>query len=166
MVPALRVLTLFGAARAVGLLSGSIYNAIGRPSVSFYMGAVKLAVILALIYPATRYYGIVGAALAVAIPQVVGDIIGLFIIQQQIGLPVTQILAVLLRILGACAAMATVVIGLRSLLTEVGPVSLMALVLSGVITYGLLRISEMRSLYAEVAGRRRAPAATPQAASA
>lgn len=165
MVPALRVLTLFGAARSVGLLGGSVYNAIGRPQVSFYMSAVKLAVVLVALYPATKTYGLVGAAAAVAVPQVVGDVIGFFIIQRQIQLPVTQIFAVLGRILAACAVMAAVVLGLRSMMTTVGAPQLIGLVAAGMISYAVLRLNEMRALFTEVRGRRR-PSAAPVAAPA
>jgi O-antigen/teichoic acid export membrane protein len=158
------VLTLFGAARSVGLLSGSVYNAIGRPNVSFYMAAIKLAVILILIYPATKFYGTVGAAVAVAVPQVVGDTIGFFIVQQQIALPVSAIFGVIGRIVGASAVMAAVVIGIRSVMGQVGVAQLLFLVLSGAATYGLLRLNEMRNIYTEFSGRRRSP--TPAVAPA
>jgi O-antigen/teichoic acid export membrane protein len=154
MVDALRILTLFGAARAVGVLGGSVYNAVGRPSVSFYMSTIKLAVILVLIYPAAKQFGLVGAALAVAIPQVVGDAIGLFIVQSQIGLPVGQIALALFKIVAASAVMGAVVVAGRSVLGPVGLPQLLMLVSVGIATYALLRVQEIRSLYAEVIGHR------------
>ena len=159
---ALRILAVFGAARSVGMLGGYLYNAIGKPNISFYMSAIKLAVILAIIYPLTARYGLVGAALAVAVPQVVGDSIGLVILRQQTGLALASTLGVLGRVIAASAVMMAVVAGGLWLLSPLAPWSLLVLVLVGAVTYGGLRTGEIRALYGELRQVKR-PAAPPAA---
>ncbi len=147
---ALRILALFGAARAIGMLSGYLYNAIGKPNISFYMSGIKLAVILAIIYPLTARYGLEGAATAVAVPQVVGDAIGLLIVEGQVGLALSSILAVLARVLACCAVMVAVLLAGAHLLAPIGPLDLVLLILAAIVVYGALSAREMRRLYDEV----------------
>ena len=69
MVPALNVLLIFGLTRPLISVSSALFDAVGRPQVATYMNAMKLAVLLILLWPLTRAYGIVGTALAVVIAQ-------------------------------------------------------------------------------------------------
>lgn len=151
---ALRILALFGAARAIGMLSGYLYNAIGKPSISFYMSATKLAVILAIIYPMTSRFGLEGAATAVAVPQVVGDAIGLLIVRGAIGLPLSAMLGILGRVIACCAVMVAVLVGGLRLLAPIGPLDLTALILAGIAVYGALSVREMLALLGEIKGAR------------
>lgn len=149
MVPALQILAFFGAARAIGVVGGSLYNAIGKPKISFYLSAVKLVAILAVIVPLIRAYGIAGAAVAVTVPQVLGDAFGLLMIQKQIDLRVRTIVPVLVRIGVACAVMTGVLVLARWLLRPVGVLDLMFLVGTGAGAYLLLSLKDARSLYVE-----------------
>ena len=69
MVPALNVLLIFGLTRPLISVISALFDAVGRPQVATYMNAIKLAVLLALLWPLTRAYGIVGTAYAVVIAQ-------------------------------------------------------------------------------------------------
>ncbi len=151
---ALRILALFGAARAIGMLGGYLYNAIGKPNISFYMSGIKLAVILTIIYPLTARYGLEGAAMAVAVPQVIGDAIGLLIVEGQVGLALSSILFVLGRVMACCAVMVGVLLGGVWLLAPIGPGDLAMLILAAMAVYGALNVGEMRGLYAEVQAAR------------
>jgi lipopolysaccharide exporter len=161
-VNALRILALFGAARAVGMLGGYLYNAIGKPNISFYITATKLAVILAVIYPATATYGLEGAAYAAALPQVIGDTIALVIVRGEIGLSLGVIFRALGRVLAGCAVMVAAVLGLRLALEPIGPADLALLVGAGALVYGLVSLPEMKSLYGLVM-RRSSEASAPPA---
>jgi O-antigen/teichoic acid export membrane protein len=148
-VTSLRILALFGAARAIGMLGGYLYNALGKPRISFYLSAVKLAVILVLIYPATIRYGVVGAALAVSIPQIIGDAIGLVVVQREIALRPAEITRVLGRIAFASLVMAAVLVAARWLLSPIGPWDLAGLIALGGLSYGLVSLGEIRRLYSD-----------------
>jgi PST family polysaccharide transporter/lipopolysaccharide exporter len=163
---ALRILALFGAARAIGMLSGYLYNAIGRPNISFYMSGIKLGVILVIIYPLTLHYGLEGAAAAVAVPQVVGDAIGLLIVEGQVGLALSSILRVLGRVLACCAVMVGVLLAGVRALAPIGPLDLTLLILAGIAIYGALSAREMRRLYAEVQQARAMKVSAPGPAAA
>ena len=97
-----------------------------------------------------------------AVPQVVGDTIGLVILRQQTGLALASTLGVLGRVIAASAVMMAVVAGGLWLLSPLAPWSLLVLVLVGAVTYGGLRIGEIRALYGELRQVKR-PAAPPAA---
>jgi O-antigen/teichoic acid export membrane protein len=164
---ALRILALFGAARAIGMLGGYLYNAIGKPNISFYMSATKLAVILAIIYPMTARYGLEGAAAAVAIPQVIGDAIGLLFVRGQIGLPLSTMTLVIGRVVACCVVMMGVLLGAAHVLAPVGPLDLALIILAGMVVYAALMAREMLRLLAEikaVRAKKPAPDTAPPAA--
>lgn len=83
----LRVLAVFGCFRALWLLNGYLYNAIGKPQIDFSMSLARLVAMGVLLYPLTRAYGTVGAALATTIPMALQFVAGMFLSQRFIGAP-------------------------------------------------------------------------------
>jgi O-antigen/teichoic acid export membrane protein len=69
VIPPLRILIVFGVVRSLAATTGPIFKAVGKPNIIFYVTLGKLLVILAIIFPLTKNYGISGAALAVTIPM-------------------------------------------------------------------------------------------------
>ncbi len=69
-VAPLRVLIVFGVVRSLAATTGPLFKAVGRPDLMFRIVLVKLLVILALIIPLTRSFGLAGASLAVTVPMV------------------------------------------------------------------------------------------------
>ena len=69
VIEPLRILVIFGVVRSLAATTGPIFKAIGKPNIIFYVTLGKLLVILAIIFPLTITYGIVGAALAVTLPM-------------------------------------------------------------------------------------------------
>jgi O-antigen/teichoic acid export membrane protein len=149
MIGALQILSMLGAARAIGVVGGSMFNAIGKPNVSFYVTAAKLAVILAILYPLTKRFGLEGAALAVAVPQVIGDGLGLLIVQRHIGVSARESAGLLAQACAATAVMVLVVEAARRLAGPVGVTGLIGLIVLGAVVYGTLRFKEGRRLYEE-----------------
>lgn len=70
LIPALNVLLLFGLTRPLISVASALFDATGRPQVAVGINLIKLTVMLALIYPLTKAYGIVGTAWAVVIAQI------------------------------------------------------------------------------------------------
>jgi O-antigen/teichoic acid export membrane protein len=68
MVPAMRVLCIFGAVRSIQNTFGALFNGIGKPEINTKLGATQLLIMIALIYPLTIKWGILGTALATVIP--------------------------------------------------------------------------------------------------
>lgn len=72
----LQVLAAFGCFRALWMLNGYVYNAIGRPQIDFYLSSARLVGMAALLFPLARAFGIVGAAIAVTLPMAAQFIVG------------------------------------------------------------------------------------------
>jgi O-antigen/teichoic acid export membrane protein len=71
MIPTLRVLCLFGAVRAINGCWGSVYQAAGRPEALAKVTAIQVIVLITLVPPLTWQFGIVGAAVAATLANVV-----------------------------------------------------------------------------------------------
>jgi O-antigen/teichoic acid export membrane protein len=67
IVPAMRILCLFGILRAIVGVNGSLLLAIGRPDAVAIIGFIQVAVLAALIYPLARSFGLVGVCWAVVL---------------------------------------------------------------------------------------------------
>jgi len=61
-VPAMQILALKGLERALGASRGPLFMAVGKPGVATGLQIVKLTALVALIYPFTRLWGIVGTS--------------------------------------------------------------------------------------------------------
>jgi len=65
MVPAIQVLVLAGLVRSIAATTGPIFYGIGRPRIDTMWQVIRLIVLIALIYPFTLRWGILGASIAV-----------------------------------------------------------------------------------------------------
>jgi O-antigen/teichoic acid export membrane protein len=76
-IPAMRALALGGALRSIVATTGPVYMGTGNPRTMAKYQAVQLAILALLVFPLTRYWGIVGTALAVTLAAVIPS--GLFL---------------------------------------------------------------------------------------
>lgn len=67
MVPAMQVLSFAGLARAVISTTSPVFMAIKRPDIATKCQALRLALLVALLYPFTIKWGLLGASIAVLI---------------------------------------------------------------------------------------------------
>lgn len=67
MVPAMQVLALWGIIRSIGATTGPVFKAVKRPDLVTRIQFAKLVLLLALIYPFTAKWGILGASWAVVL---------------------------------------------------------------------------------------------------
>ena len=65
MVPAIQVLVLAGLIRSIAATTGPIFYGVGRPRIDTMWQVIRLIVLIALIYPFTMRWGILGASIAV-----------------------------------------------------------------------------------------------------
>ncbi len=65
MVPAMRILTLWGAIRSVGATTGPFFYAVGRPKILAKLQFWQLVLLVATIYPLTVRWGISGTSVSV-----------------------------------------------------------------------------------------------------
>jgi len=87
----LQILVVFGVVRSLAATTGPIFKAVGKPDIIFYVTLGKLLAILTIIFPLTKTYGIVGAALAVALPMLVEQLFLWKIVSNTIHAPVSDI---------------------------------------------------------------------------
>jgi len=69
MVPALQLLCIFGATRMLNATTGPVFQGIGRPGVSTIGSVFQLIIFASIIYPLTLKWGLIGASLAVIMPN-------------------------------------------------------------------------------------------------
>ncbi len=67
----LQVLGLYGLLRSVAVNMGSVFKAGGKPNWLTYIALGRLAVMGIFLYPATRYYGIIGVSVLSAVVSIV-----------------------------------------------------------------------------------------------
>ncbi len=87
----LRILCVFGAIRSLGATTGPIYNAVGKPKISFFLNFSRLILIILLIYPLSVRYGINGTAYSIVIPAVVLQFFSWNILKGVLGLRLIDI---------------------------------------------------------------------------
>jgi len=92
MVPAMQVLAIYGAIRSIGSLTGSLWQAYGKPQISTYFNMFKLILIAIFIYPFTVWWGILGTALAVVAASLVVHIFGYTVVAKTICCKVRDLL--------------------------------------------------------------------------
>lgn len=71
----LQILAVYGLLRALAVNMGSVFRAAGKPHWLTYIAVWRLAVMGIFLYPATRYYGIVGVSVLSSAVSVVDFII-------------------------------------------------------------------------------------------
>ena len=70
MVPAMKVLCIFGIAATMNGTMASILRGIGKPSIVTFGSGFQLVILCAIIYPLTVRWGILGTSLSVIIPSI------------------------------------------------------------------------------------------------
>lgn len=95
IVPAMRVLCVFGLIRALGGTTGPLFQGVGRPDIITKLNMGKLCIIALLIVPLTQKYGIVGTSITITIPMLLDQTFSWHICARIIGEKVGEILSVL-----------------------------------------------------------------------
>lgn len=116
----LRVLCAFSGFRALWLLNGYLYNAIGKPHIDFYMNLGRLLAMGILLYPLTVSFGVVGSAAAVALPMGAQFFAGLYLSTRTIGASAALTLPSLVAAAWQGLVIAAVLMSARFVLTA-GP---------------------------------------------
>ncbi len=78
IVPAMQILAVYGMVGAIGI-TGPLFMAIGKPEIRTKLQFIGLAIMAVLIYPFSKWWGIVGTSLAVTAYVIVAVTIGIFI---------------------------------------------------------------------------------------
>jgi lipopolysaccharide exporter len=154
---AMRVLAVFGFAVATSIPAGTAYKATGRAGVLFWLGSVRLVLLIcALALFADE--GIVAAAACQAGTAVVFEGAGFLVAKRLLGMPVRRMLAEALPAVAAAGAMAIPLLAINFLIEPAVP-ALIAGIVAGGATYALVlyRVDRESILYLRDRVRNRRP---------
>jgi O-antigen/teichoic acid export membrane protein len=84
MVPAMQVLALWGAIRALGATTGPVFQATGNPKILTKLQLLALTILFFLIFPFTVQWDILGTSLAVVSSTLIPNIAAVFIVSKTI----------------------------------------------------------------------------------
>jgi O-antigen/teichoic acid export membrane protein len=96
MVPAMQILAIFGVVRTIGVTAGPILFATKRPHINAFLQLIKLVMIIVMIYPLTRRYGITGTAIAVVAAGVLVQPFVIYVLVKALQLRYLEMLKILL----------------------------------------------------------------------
>jgi lipopolysaccharide exporter len=144
----LRILAVFGCCRALWMLNGYLYNAIGKPQIDFAVSLGRLIMMGALLLPLTTAYGAVGAAVAVTAPMVLQCIIGVYLSRRFIGASASLALKPLAQAIGQGAVLAAVLLGAKAILIVDPRISLIVLLAIGGAVSAAFNFRGLRTLLA------------------
>ncbi|MGH7799425.1 MAG: lipopolysaccharide biosynthesis protein [Thermodesulfobacteriota bacterium] len=145
MVPAMQVLCIFGVTRALNATTGSIFQAVGRPSIIAKVSFIQLIFLAAIIYPLVKMSNLVGVAWAVTLANLLCFVLAFREVLQIINESKTKIARAVFPSLLATVITICVIYLFRAL--TVGRVSIfITFFLSILIGFG------MYSIYAKVSG--------------
>jgi O-antigen/teichoic acid export membrane protein len=143
---ALQILAVFGCFRGLWMINGYLYNATGRPNLDFYLNLCRLVVMVALIYPLTVQYGIVGASVAVTVPMIVQFFGGIYMAHLFIGVSLPQVIRPLLIASVQGAVVAMILLFGKHAIPATGLFGVTLLFCLGLATWTLLNIRDIRRL--------------------
>lgn len=137
MVPALQIICVFGAMRAIGASFGPVYRAVARVEAETKAAALQLGVLVAIVYPTTVRWEITGTAGAITVAMLGSLIYSSLQISRITGLSLTRLYAPVAAPAAGVVAAVLLTLGLEAATPFPGPlaVELALLLLSGAVTY-------------------------------
>jgi lipopolysaccharide exporter len=134
LVPALKVLCIFGLLSSLAGTTTPIFQAMGKPKIIFFVMLTKFIFILLLIYPLTSRYGIVGTAWAVTIPMIFEQLYLWHILSKALQFNIYNIVKTIKGPIGGSLAMIFPVILIKTILDfSIGALSI--ILAAGVASY-------------------------------
>jgi O-antigen/teichoic acid export membrane protein len=132
----IQVLALWGAIRAFGASTGALFKAIGRPDITTKLQAIKVAILVITIYPASTQWGVTGVAVAVVANAVLIQPIVVYLIVSVTEGSLKRLLFLLICPLAGSTLMALGVVGVDEYVFDgTGILQLLFLIAVGVVIY-------------------------------
>jgi O-antigen/teichoic acid export membrane protein len=142
----MQVLAVFGLLRSLAAFAGYLFEGIGKPQLSMYMGVVRLVVIAPLIIPATMAYGLLGAAATVTLGMLVQWLLGLWYLRKYVEVTLPQLARAMWRPVWTTAVMTATAYGATRLWDNHALPGLGATLVLSVAVYGLLNLRTLTEL--------------------
>lgn len=134
IIPALRILSLFGIIRAITGVGGSVILAVGKPQLIAYVTSIQLAIMVGLIYPFSMRWNITGVSLVVFLVSLI-SLPAQYLIIKQVELGWGKWLRTLSAPVVASVLMALVLMITKYFLGPASLASLLLLILLGMAIY-------------------------------
>ncbi|MCX7997144.1 MAG: lipopolysaccharide biosynthesis protein [Patescibacteria group bacterium] len=88
---ALQILTVWGILRSLGATAGSLWNAMGKPSIATKIQLVQTVIIAIYIFPLTLQWGYTGTAASVVVAALIGNAIAYSMVLRTLQIPNMQL---------------------------------------------------------------------------
>lgn len=121
MIPALQLLALSGLVLSLVAVGGPLFWGVGRPSISFWMNVIRVAVMAVCIHPLATSFGLAGAAAAVFLGITATIPIFIKAILSIVRGTVLQLWNTLWPSVSATIISSMIVLSVRNLIAERGP---------------------------------------------
>ena len=79
MIPVMQILAIKGLLGSLAGTRSPLFYAMGKPHANFHLLCMRVVILAVIIYPFTKYWGIVGTAIATLIPAILIDPFGLLL---------------------------------------------------------------------------------------
>lgn len=136
MVPAMQVMCLFGAMRALGATFGPVYRAVARVDIPLKISLIQLLILACIIYPMILKWGILGASGAITFAVIFSLISTSIMAARIIELRVTDLYASILPAIAGMTTSSVIVALLKTLAWPLDPTfKLMILLVTGGFVY-------------------------------
>jgi len=150
MIPAFRVLCLFGLFHSLSAGTGPVFAGVGKPHIIVYLSLGDLVLMLSFIYPLTKAFGIVGTAWATVLPSVLLMPAALVVVPYIACFRGLAILEALAPSLVSASMMVVAVHLAKSVVSIRGPAALLGMVAFGAVVYCVCLFLMSRDLIREV----------------
>jgi O-antigen/teichoic acid export membrane protein len=115
MVPAMRILAIYGLLHSLGATRGPLFQGVGKPWYATKLRAVRLVTLAVIIYPLTKRFGVAGTALAVLLESTIGLPFGTYLAMKVIRAGIFEVHKPILYALAAAMSMMFATAALRYL---------------------------------------------------
>jgi O-antigen/teichoic acid export membrane protein len=134
---ALQLLALFGVIRSIVALIGYLINGIGKPKTNFKIACIRGLVVIAIIYPLTAQWELVGTCLAITIAITIQLILCMIKLREFIGLYIKEQILIIIPWMIYSSMMGGLIILIKNFFV-VGILELIFIILIGVGIYFLI----------------------------
>lgn len=151
MIIILQILSIYPSMKSIIVLSTYLIEGVGYPKRSTKTILVNLILMAIFIYPALKYYGVVGVAYTVIISLFITTILIIRVTSDIIGFGYKDILSLLWRPMLSTCIMVLAILVLRMYLFAASTlISFIALVAAGIVSYGISSFALERKLIREI----------------
>jgi O-antigen/teichoic acid export membrane protein len=141
MLPALKILVFWGVLRSTGALFGSVFKATGRPYLITRLQVIKLLLLIVMIVPLTKLFGIVGTSFAIVANALIINPCGHYVVNKILGIRAKDLLKILiLPTIGTTVLCSYIILLKQMLVDSAGIFTISGIVVSAALIYGIIII--------------------------